>query len=305
MKLIAIINREAGAAAQGTDAFSADALLREFSANGIEATVRAVAPAKIEAALRDAVAARPDAVVIGGGDGTVRSAAALLAGTGLPLGVLPLGTLNHFAKDLGMPPAWRPAVAVFAAAVTREVDVAEVNGHIFVNNCSLGAYAEAVRRRDALRRTRGHGKAVAMVRASFAVFRRLRRLNLHITVDGDTRHARTPLVVVANNRYSGRVLDASLRARLDEGRLWLYTAHVHRHLAVLRLAWQALTRRSLDEADALAAKPAVEITIEAPAGRPLPVAADGELVDVTSPLVFRVRARALRVLAPPLKTGPA
>jgi diacylglycerol kinase family enzyme len=298
MKVIAIINREAGTAAQASEGFSIRDLIREFSTSGIGVAVRLLAPEEIEAAVRDAIAARPDAVVIGGGDGTVRSAAALLAGTGVPLGVLPLGTLNHFAKDLNMPPAWRDSVAALAGAVVREVDVAEVNGHVFVNNCSLGAYAEAVRRREALRFQHGHGKWRAMVRASFEVFRRLRRLRLRITVAGAVRHVRTPLLVVSNNRYSGHVLEANMRARLDEGRLWLYTAHVHRHLPALRLVWQALFRRRPDEADALDAEPADAITIENETGRTVPVAADGELIDVRSPLTFRTRARALRVLAP-------
>ena len=299
MKLIVIINREAGAAAQASGGFSPEELTREFSVRGIEADVRVVAPEDVELSLREAIAARPTAVVIGGGDGTVRSAAALLAGTGVPLGVLPFGTLNHFAKDLRMPSVWREAVEALARGVVREVDVAEVNGHVFVNNCSLGAYAEAVRRRESLRRQRGHGKWLAMVKASLAVFRRLRRLRLRMFVGGVERHVRTPLVVVANNRYSGHVLDVSMRARLDEGRLWLYTAHVHRRLPVLRLVWQALTRRRPDAADALDAEPASEITVESENGRSVPVAADGELIAVKTPLVFRSRARALRVLAPP------
>jgi diacylglycerol kinase family enzyme len=303
MKLIVIINREAGTAAQASGDFSPKALAGEFASRGIEVDVRAVAPEAIEAALREAVALHPTAVVIGGGDGTVRSAAALLAGTGMPLGVLPLGTLNHFAKDLRMPSAWRDAVAALAWGVVREVDVAEVNGHVFVNNCSLGAYAEAVRRRDVLRRQRGHGKWLAMAKAALAVFRRLRRLRLRIIVSGIGRHVRTPLVVVANNRYSGHVLDVSMRARIDEGRLWLYTAHVHRRLPVLRLVWQTLTRHRPDAADALDSEAAGEITIESETGRPVPVAADGELLDVKSPFTFRIRARALRVLAPPETPG--
>ncbi len=299
MKLIVIINREAGAAAQASGDFSPKALAGEFASRGIEVDVRAVAPEAIETAVREAVGLHPTAVVIGGGDGTVRSAAALLSNTGMTLGVLPLGTLNHFAKDLRMPSAWRDAVAALAWGVVREVDVAEVNGHVFVNNCSLGAYAEAVRRRDALRRQRGHGKWLAMAQAALAVFRRLRRLRLRIVVAGVERHVRTPLVVVANNRYSGHVLDVSMRGRLDEGRLWLYTAHVHRHLPVLRLVWQTLTRHRPDAADALDSEPAREITIESEAGRSVPVAADGELLAIETPLVFRIRARALRVLAPP------
>jgi diacylglycerol kinase family enzyme len=98
------------------------------------------------------------------------------------------------------------------------------------------------------------------------------------------------------------VLDKSMRARLDEGRLWIYTAHVHRHLAAVRLALQSLVRR-LDEADALASEAVTEITVASEHG-PLPVAADGESLDLQSPLRFRCRPRALRVLAP-RETTPA
>ncbi|CAM2883401.1 diacylglycerol/lipid kinase family protein [Rariglobus hedericola] len=297
MKFIVILNSKAGTAAKGSEELAPDALRTAFSEAGAEADVRAVTPDQIEATLREAVSTRPDAVIIGGGDGTVRSAAGLLAGTGIALGVLPLGTLNHFAKDLKIPPTVKDAIAVFAAGVVREVDVGEVNGHVFINNCSLGSYAEAVRRRDALRDTHGHGKWPAMIRASFQVFRRLRRMHLRFTsADGKSRSVRTPVVVIANNRYSGHVLDKTMRARLDEGHLWLYTAHVHRHLAALRLALQSLVRR-LDEADALASEAVTEITIASERG-PLPVAMDGEPVELPSPLHFRIRPRALRVLVP-------
>jgi diacylglycerol kinase family enzyme len=303
MKFIVILNEKAGPAAGPSAATRPDALTRAFAAAGITAGVRAVPPDAIEAAVRDAIAARPDAVIIGGGDGTVRSAAALLAGTGLTLGVLPLGTLNHFAKDLRMPAGIDEAVAALATAETREVDLGEVNGRVFINNCSLGSYAEAVRRRDAMRAARGRGKWPAMILASFQVFRRLRRLRLRLTsADGGSRPVRTPVMVIANNRYSGHVLDKNMRARLDEGRLWIYTAHVHRHLPALRLAWQSLVRR-LDKDDALASEAVVEITVASERG-PLPVAADGEPLDLQSPLRFRCRPRALRVLAP-RETGTA
>ena len=297
MKFIVILNEKAGSSGGGSDSTKPSALAATFAAAGITAFVHALPPEKIEAALRAAIAKRPDALVIGGGDGTVRSAAALLADTGIALGVLPLGTLNHFAKDLRMPPDLTDAITALASAEIREVDLGEVNGHVFINNCSLGSYAEAVRRRDALRDTHGQGKWPAMIRASFEVFRRLRRMRLLITpAGGEPRSVRTPIIVIANNRYSGHVLNKSMRARLDEGRLWIYTAHVHRHLAALRLAWQSLIRR-LDEADALASEAVTEITIASEHGS-LPVAADGEPLDLQSPLHFRIRPRALRVLTP-------
>ena len=135
-----------------------------------------------------------------------------------------------------------------------------------------------------------------MILASWAVFKELRRLRLQIAIPGETLTLRTPFVLVSNNRYAGRVLASSLRPRLDEGRLWLYTTRARRHGALLRLIWQTLTRK-IDEADELEVHAVTEATISLAHG-PLPVATDGEVLAVRSPLHFRIRPRALLVLAP-------
>jgi diacylglycerol kinase family enzyme len=293
-RFIIVLNDKAGAGRPG----SRPEVLREaFAAAGVEAEVRSLPPEQIHRALRTAAAERPDAVIVGGGDGSVRTAASIFADTGIVLGVLPLGTLNHFAKDLGMPTGSGDAVTALAGGVLDEVDLGEVNGAVFINNCSIGSYAEAVRRRDHLRDTHGWGKGWAMARATWEVLRRLGRLRLRIAIDGgEPRTIRTPLVGIGNNRYSGHVLNQCLRQRLDAGELWLYTVHVPRRFAVVRIFLQALTRR-LDEADALDARAARQIVIESLQG-PVPVAADGELLDLEFPLSLRIRPRALRVLRP-------
>ena len=294
MRCIIILNEKAGTAAKA----SPEAVRTACAEVGLTAEVSALPAGRIERALRDAVAARPDAVVIGGGDGTVRCAAAALADTGLALGVLPLGTLNHFAKDLRIPADLKAAVAVLAGGAIRDVDVGEVNGQVFVNNCSLGAYAEAVRRRDALRAERPQGKWVAMWRASFATWRHLRRLRLRISVAGRApQFVRTPIVFIGNNRYAGHLLGSSLRPRLDEGRLWIYTVRAHRHFALVRLLLGALVGR-VDRTEGLATESAEEFTIESERG-PVPVATDGEVLELPGALRFRIRPGALRVLAPP------
>jgi len=128
-------------------------------------------------------------------------------------------------------------------------------------------------------------------------FVRLRRLRLRIAVDGQpARAVRAPFVFVANNRYSGHLLSPNLRPTLDGGQLWVYTAHAHRHLTIVRMFFQSLLRR-IDAADALEAQAGTEVVIEHPAG-PLAAAVDGELVQLESPLRFRIRPRALRVLLP-------
>jgi diacylglycerol kinase family enzyme len=126
-------------------------------------------------ALAMARGGRLDAIVVGGGDGSVGTVAGVLAGTGVPLGVLPLGTLNHFAKDLGIPTDLAGAVAVIAAGQTRDVDIAEVNGKPFVNNSSIGLYPHMVIHRDRQTRLLGIGKPLATLLASLHTLQRFPR----------------------------------------------------------------------------------------------------------------------------------
>lgn len=297
MNAIVVYNEQAGGAPRaGSVGANTESLRDAFKEVGINAEVHAVNGKQIQDFVSDAVSRKPDVIFAGGGDGTISAAAARLIDTGMPLGVLPMGTLNHFARDLGLPVEWQAAIVSLASAPAKAIDVAEVNGHIFINNCSIGSYAEAVRHRDALRRKRGLGKWRAMIVASWIVFRELRRLRLQIETPGKSLSLRTPFVLVSNNRYTGRVLASSLRSKLDEGRLWLYTTRAHRHGALIRLIWQTLTRR-IDEADELEVHTLTEATINLQRGQ-LHVAADGEVLDVQSPLHFRIRAAALQVLAP-------
>ena len=296
MKPIVVYNDHAGIAGADADPLTPEAIHAAFAESGVDVEVLCVEGAGISAALKHAVARRPEALYAGGGDGTISCAAGLLAGTDIPLGVLPFGTLNHFAKDLGVPTKWREAIAALAKSPIRSVDVAEVNGHVFINNCSLGSYAEAVHRRDALRREKGHGKWWAMILASWSVFRELRRLRLRIETPDRSLTLRAPFVLVSNNRYTGSVLDSSLRPQLDEGRLWLYTTRARRHGALIRLVWQTLIRR-IDAADELEVHALTEATIT-PLRGSLPLAADGEILHVTPPLRFKIRPAALRVLIP-------
>jgi len=136
-----------------------------------------------------------------------------------------------------------------------------------------------------------------MLIASWHVFRRLRRFRFHIETPEGVFVIRSPFAVVANNRYSGNVFDTSLRPSLERGRLWIYTAHARTRGSLLRMIIQGLAR-SIDDADGLDVRDATDATITVSTGS-LPVACDGELVDLTPPLRFRIRPAALRVLAPP------
>jgi diacylglycerol kinase family enzyme len=171
-----------------------------------------------------------------------------------------------------------------------------VNGHIFVNNCSIGAYADAVRQREALREKRNHGKWRAMTLASLRVFLRLKRLRFRVSLDQHELALRSPFLLVANNRYDGNILSQSLRERLDEGRLWIYVTRAHRHFTILRMIWQA-ARRELAAANALESHATTEaiVHLQTPT---ITAAADGEILKLKTPLHFRIRPGALRVLVP-------
>jgi len=301
MRALLILNDAAGSLNGDRDAASPAEVVAAFAAAGLPVGLRPGPPAQLTATFRAAVQERPEVIFVGGGDGTISTAAGCLVDTPIALGVLPLGTLNHFARDLGLPTPWRDAIPALVGGSTRTIDVGEINGRVFINNCSLGSYPEAVRRRDALRRAHGSGKWAAMALASIAVFRRLRRLRVRIESPSGHLALRTPFVFIGNNAYSGHVLGPNLRPQLDAGQLWIYTTRAHRRLALLRLAWQSLVRQ-IDAADALDAHPVRETVITSEGPRELPLAVDGELVESARTLRCRVRPRALHVRIP---TAPA
>ena len=158
-------------------------------------------------------------MVVGGGDGTLSAAAEALAGGDVPLGVLPLGTRNHFARDLGLPD-WtsKRRLRVIAAGHVRRVDVGEVNGRVFINNCSLGVYPDLVRDRESAGVATDRRRFSAMVRAGWGSLRRFRVRTVTLRVDGRVWRATTPLVFVGNNRYETRLFGLGRRDGLEEGR---------------------------------------------------------------------------------------
>ena len=240
--------------------------------------------------------ARASIVVAAGGDGTVSSVVAGIFESSAALGVLPLGTLNHFAKDLHIPLDLRQAVAVVAAGHIGHVDVGQVNHRVFVNNSSIGLYPSIVEAREELRK-HGHRKWLAMAIATLRVLRRYRGVTVSIDVDGQRRTWRTPFVFVGNNEYVIDGIGLGARARLDEGRLFVYLApRVRaRHLPVL-LA-KALVGRARQSGE-FEIVPATELWIETKTAGRMRVAFDGEITTMRTPLHYRMCRKALPVVLP-------
>ena len=239
---------------------------------------------------------RASIVVAGGGDGTVSAVASGVFESRAALGILPLGTLNHFAKDLQIPFDLPKAVAIVCAGRIGKVDVGQLNDRVFINNSSIGIYPSIVDAREELRR-QGHPKWTAMAIATASVLRRYRGVSVTIEAGGRRRTWRSPFVFVGNNEYAIDGLRLGARARLDAGALFVYlTPRIRaRHLPLLLL--KALIGRARQSGE-FEIVPAFELWIESSRKRRLRVAIDGEVTQMQTPLHFRVRAKALRVVMP-------
>jgi diacylglycerol kinase family enzyme len=267
-----------------------------FGEADVEAIITLAESAQeITDAVEEAIAAAVDGVVAGGGDGTLGTVASYLVGRDIPLGVLPLGTLNHFAKDLGIPTEVEAAMRVVLSGTTRRVDVGEVNGRIFLNNSSLGLYPRIVRLRQRYSAS-GTRKWVIALWATLKVLQQDPVLTVRIDVEGESVVRRTSLLLIGNNAYRMAGLDAGSRPALTEGLLAVYVVRGGGRWKLMRLLWEVFIGRARDEPD-LDVLLVREATIEARARRLL-VACDGEVEILELPLDYRSRPLALTVFAP-------
>jgi len=297
VKAIVFLNPTAGALFVRKAARDVGRVQRTFDAAGIEAEVSLIEGEDLEPAVRHAARRPVDMLVVGGGDGSVSSAAAALLDTAMPLGILPFGTLNHFARDLGLPFHLDAAVSMLAAGHVRAVDVAEVNGQAFINNSMIGSYPALVDEREAHRRHRHIAKYRAGARALARVVRYMPTFTVDLS-DGDTStRLTTSLLMVGNNRYATGVLGFGRRRALDGGELSVYaTGGGRRRDAVRSLSRIVLGRPETDHAFQAATLTEMTAAIEATSVR---ISVDGEIRHLRSPLHYAIRPRALRVVGPP------
>jgi diacylglycerol kinase family enzyme len=298
VKIEVIINAGSGA---GNKVEVQHRLAEAFKATGVDARI-SLARNGTEVVRLAQRALRSDAQVIvaAGGDGTVSTVAATVIGSDKALGVLPFGTMNHFAKDLQIPLDLEGAVETIIADHQARVDVGEVNGRIFINNSSLGLYPSIVSEREKQQRL-GWGKWPAFIWAALTVLRRYPFLGIRVSLDGKELRSRTPFVFIGNNEYEMERLNIGRRAHLDKSVLSLYMTNRTGRLGLLRLALRALLGGLRQERDFLAMR-TKEFWIETKHRR-LRVAIDGEVTNLEPPLHYRVRPGALRVLTPPEQAG--
>ena len=279
----------------GAGGVSAESIYRGFAAHGCACEVTALGEELDWRGLsrRDG---GEKVWVAAGGDGTVNAVASACAGSGRVMAVLPVGTLNHFARDLGVPLELDRAIEVIANGPVRSVDAAEGNGILFVNNSSLGVYPAMVLDRDRMRKE-GGSKWWAMVRASARAFVRFRCLELEFEAEGKTRRCRTALLFVGNNRYEKEGGRIGQRKRLDEGILSVALIAGTTRWGMLKVFAAALAGRVKDAGE-LEELHVRRFKVNAHGRRRLRVAFDGEVKRMAGPLEYRTMPGVLRVIAP-------
>jgi diacylglycerol kinase family enzyme len=289
-----ILNAKSGAGGNDDAKTAIEGAMRQ---RGLQARVTVLDAGQDIARTVDAELARGASLVVaGGGDGTVNAVAARLVGTPATFGVLPLGTLNHFARDLDIPFDVDKASAIVADNQSRMVDVAEVNGRVFLNNSSMGLYPRIVIERERTQSRLGVGKWPALARAIWHALREPETFNAVVCVDGQELQRRTPFIFVGNNAYVLEGFGIGKRPRLDAGTLSLYVLRPKSAWGFVSLAFRSLLGIG-SHADDFESFQATEFRVESQA-KSIQVATDGEVNVMNSPIQYRIRPGALRVLAP-------
>jgi diacylglycerol kinase family enzyme len=287
-RIIVFFNARAGSAP------GEEALQRALRMAGVDAAIHVI---PLHSAATDWSAQRRgcDVLVAAGGDGTVSAVASLAVRFGMTLGVLPIGTLNHFARDVGIPIQLDEAAAVLATGIVRLVDIGTINDRVFVNTASIGAYPNMVldrNRREIAGVPRPLAAALATVRAWFE----LRSFAVRLSLGSDELVRRSPFLFVGNGEYELEGTGFTRRPTVSDGRLSVYVAPDTGRLGTLLLAGRALAGK-------LRTHPQFETwqvtSIAMEFARPrIRVAIDGEIHVLDCPLRFRLHPCALPTLVP-------
>ena len=289
-----LINRHGGAASR--DPETRDKVAAALKSAGVTATIELIDGGQCEVRAK-AVAERGDAMlIVGGGDGTISAAASALVGTETRLGILPLGTLNHFARDLGIPAEIDAAAKLIATGKERRVDVAEMNGRIFINNSAIGLYPQMVIDRDLQRKRLARSKRLAMLVASVRTLAGFNHQRLTLTVNDEKARIDTPLLFVGNNDYRLDIGAAGQRERVDDGELCVLVMRKKTRRGLIAASIRALLGRARSD-DMVRIDGVQRLRVDSHRGH-LGVSLDGEVVRAEPPLDYRIRKQALRVIAP-------
>jgi diacylglycerol kinase family enzyme len=290
-----VLNRDSGTLKDGDAGEMADRIKDILREAGHEVVQYLVSGAEIADTLKQA-RDTCDRVFVGGGDGTISSAASIFAGSDTPLAILPLGTMNLFARALAIPLTLDEAVRALANGEERAIDVGDVNGEIFVHHVTLGLHPLMIFTRERQQYASRLGKKWASLKVWWKLVRRAPRMRLRIAVDSDQFFVRTASVIIANNEFVERVGGVPHSETPDRGRLALYVANTRDWTELLAMSaeaglgkWASNSKLDFHEGRKIV------IVGERPR---MPVSVDGELISLTMPIEARIRPQTLKVIMP-------
>lgn len=302
MKIALVLNRDAGTLRTLDAEKAGEEIAAIFREAGHDVTTHVAAGGDAIAAIRKAAAGGAEAIVVGGGDGTIAAAASIAAEAGVALGVLPLGTMNFFARSLGIPPEMKAAAAVLASGEVRAVDIATVNGRSFIHTLALGLHPTMVEEREKLTYGSRIGKMIGSVRAFLRVVRHPRRFFVAIENEGATIEQRTAGVVISNNPLGkGHMPYAD---KLDEGVLGVYVTTARGVFQLARVT-AAAAFGAAEDSPLVAHVSTPSATVRLGRHVSVPTTLDGELVRLKGPLEVKIVAGGLKVLAPRISQAAA
>lgn len=269
---------------------------KAFEENNLQIDLFMLKSSVIQKKVKELIEGNTEVIVAAGGDGTVSMIASLLSGTNKLLGVLPLGTLNHFAKDNNIPVDITEAAGIIAKGKVKQLDIAEVNGKKFINNSSIGLYPHIVKKRDKDLKINNRNKWVAMFLAAIETLKYHPKFNVTIIVEGKSINLNTYFVFVGNNRYKMKFFNPGIRERLDEEILTLGITKCRNKWGMIRLSIKAIFNRLQNEND-FDMYFVEEVTLKT-VNKSLHVSMDGEVVKMKSPLEYKILPKNLSVIVP-------
>ncbi|MDQ0423104.1 diacylglycerol kinase family enzyme [Peteryoungia aggregata LMG 23059] len=300
MKIKAVLNRDGGTFKTTDMQAYCESAARAFAARGHDLDCTVVAGAEIVEALEAAShEAGIEALLAGGGDGTISTAAGVAWKAGMPLGIIPAGTMNLFARSLKLPlDIWKVLDTLSAAAVA-DVDIATANGRPFVHQFSAGLHARMVRMRNQMNFASRLGKIRASTSAAFGVMLDPPRFEVIFDIDGDGRSDERPVsaISVSNNPLGNNSL--FFADRVDTGRLGVYLTEPLEPTGVGLLAFDII-RGKFKENQAVTASTAEKVHLHFPNHRKgAACVLDGELLRMPADVEIRIHAGQLKVFVPP------
>lgn len=291
-----IINSDSGVLAEGGGEKVLDDIRRAFADEQVDADLKVCSGDAIAENIRLAVESDRDIIVVGGGDGTVNTAASAVADAGKVLGILPMGSLNLYARDLKMPLDLTEAVHSLVHGEIRPVDYAEVQGRLYLCNSVIGILPPLVRHRERLRGESIFRRIWGVIRISFRLLKRNPRFHVDLVLNGERHHMKLRGLAVCNNAYHDAYALFPSPVPLDAGRLMVYAAKGPTRLGTLLLTLRLFLGTWNQERD-LVSFPTDKVTLST-RRKLVSTVTDGEIIEFRQPLTFRIHPRGLRVIMP-------